>query len=92
MQFRLTLSDDDLIQSMILTEFMSLNNRRKSEYLRRLLCKGFLAELDDIERVRAIVGNGVAPVKKQKSKASADNGVEALRGIFSGHSGDESRQ
>lgn len=93
MQFRLTLSEDDLVQSKILAEMGLLNHRRRSEYLRRLLSKGYLVELDEIEKINAMPERVVSKGSKSKGKSSTGSGgVDALRGIFSGQANDETKQ
>jgi hypothetical protein len=47
MQFRFTLSEDDLTEKSILDELRPLNARRRSEYFRKILAKGFIVELSE---------------------------------------------
>ncbi len=64
MQFRLTLSEDDLVESKILKALEPLNPRRRSEYLRKLLARGYMADIDDMSKIR----NFDPPVEKPKAE------------------------
>lgn len=63
MQFRLTLSEDDLVESKILKALEPLNARRRSEYLRKLLARGYMADIDDMSKIR----NFDPPEEKSKA-------------------------
>jgi hypothetical protein len=53
MQCRVTLSENDPIESRICGEARPLNSRRRGEYLRRLLHRGFMAEREDMAKLGA---------------------------------------
>lgn len=60
MQFRFTLSDEDAVEGRILREIKPLNVRRRSEYFRRILAKGFMAELAERDLLARVPEPGLS--------------------------------
>lgn len=99
MQFRLTLNPEDEIESAVLARMEGLNIRRRAEYLRRLVARGFLAELGDLELVRASKSCGVGKkrvhpdgdnlnrVGLRVGRIDARGGTKDLLGVFGDQDG-----
>ena len=98
MQFRFTLSDEDTVEGRILREIKPLNVRRRSEYFRRILAKGFMAELAERDLLARVPEPGLSRdaykgreynegSMRKDSSGQASSGADSLVGIFQDQSG-----